>query len=682
MDVAYTFADGASMTSLADPSADAASADTPSAAVLADGAGSDPETLRSVLRERFGLADFRPGQERAIRALLDRGAALAVFPTGGGKSLCYQLPALLLEGVTLVVSPLIALMKDQIDALRARGIDASRLDSSLPFDEQRSIEGRLRSGALRILYVAPERFNNERFLELLRRVPIALFAVDEAHCISEWGHNFRPDYLKLADTARELGAARVLALTATATPQVVDDVCASFRIPPECAVVTGFHRPNLFLSSHPTLPYERDTTLVRRMKERPPGPGIVYVTLQRTAERVAKVLAEAGIPARAYHAGMKDDQRAQVQEWWKASDRATVVATIAFGMGIDKADVRYVYHYNLPKGLESYSQEIGRAGRDGLPSTVELLGGLDDLATLENFAYGDTPTEASVRSLVDEILSAGPAFDVSLYDLSSRHDIRQLVLRTALTYLELLGILRQGTPFYAGYRIKLRIPLPEILDRFTGERRAFLESVFKAAKFGTSWYTLTPEEVALKTGADRGRIVRAVDYLGEQGWAEVEASEVRQRYTRLIADVDAAALTAELMERFARRETTEVRRVLDVVELASGAGCLTNRLLAHFGEAREAPCGHCTFCETGVAQTFPPLREPPPIAGAVDARRLVELRDAHPDALGAPRQQARFLCGLTSPGISRARLGRDPLFGALEDRRFADVLAWCEGLGQ
>ncbi|HEX8242281.1 MAG TPA: ATP-dependent DNA helicase RecQ, partial [Longimicrobium sp.] len=334
--------------------------------------------IHAVLHERFGLPAFRPGQERVIRAILERGAALAVFPTGGGKSLCYQLPALLLDGVTLVVSPLIALMKDQIDALRGLGIDAARLDSSLTFDEAKSVEKRLLSGALRLLYVSPERFNNERFLQLLGRVHIALFAVDEAHCISEWGHNFRPDYLKLADTAREMGAQRVLALTATATPQVVDDVCASFAIPRECAVVTGFHRPNLFLSVHPTRPGERDGELVRRMRSRPPGPGIVYVTLQRTAERVAKLLDEAGIPARPYHAGMNDDVRAQVQEWWKASDHGIVVATIAFGMGIDKADVRYVYHYNLPKGLESYSQEIGRAGRDGEPSVVELLGGLDD----------------------------------------------------------------------------------------------------------------------------------------------------------------------------------------------------------------------------------------------------------------------------------------------------------------
>ncbi|HEX6749752.1 MAG TPA: ATP-dependent DNA helicase RecQ [Longimicrobium sp.] len=637
--------------------------------------------IGAVLRERFGLGAFRPGQERVIRAILEHGAALAVFPTGGGKSLCYQLPALLLDGVTLVVSPLIALMKDQIDALRALGIDAARLDSSLTFDETKSVEKRLLSGELRLLYVSPERFNNERFLQLLGRVHVALFAVDEAHCISEWGHNFRPDYLKLADTAREMGAERVLTLTATATPQVVVDVCESFRIPRDCAVVTGFHRPNLFLSVHPTRPEERDAELVRRMRSRPPGPGIVYVTLQRTAERVAKLLDEAGIPARAYHAGMNDDVRAQVQEWWKASDHGTVVATIAFGMGIDKADVRYVYHYNLPKGLESYSQEIGRAGRDGQPSVVEMLGGMDDVATLENFAFGDTPTEGAVRSFVAELLGAGAAFDVSIFDLSSRHDIRQLVVKTALTYLELLGVVRQGTPFYAGYRIRLKTGLRDILDRFTGERRHFVDGIFREASFGRTLYTMNPEEVALRLGSDRGRVCRAVEYLGEQDLAEVQASDARLRFTRTATHVDADALVRELMERFERREAQEVARVGDVVALAGRDGCITNGLLAHFGEARDEPCGHCTYCETGRATVFPAPPAPAPVERRVDAAAVRRLRDEQAEALGAPRQLARFLCGLTSPAVSRARLGRNPLFGALEDRRFAEVLAWCEQLG-
>ncbi len=358
-----------------------------------------------VLAEQFGFDSFRPGQQQVVEALLAGRSALAVFPTGGGKSLCYQLPALLLDGVTIVVSPLIALMKDQIDFLTRRGVDAARLDSSLGPDEARDVSNRLRDGRLRLLYVAPERFNNERFLAQLEATKIALFAVDEAHCISEWGHNFRPDYLKLAVRARELGAERVLALTATATPAVVADIREGFGIEEADAVVTGFYRPNLTLLTTPTPADARDQLLIDRLREREPGSTIVYVTLQRTALRVASLLAAAGLPARAYHAGMSAEERVAVQDWWTGSDRNVVVATIAFGMGIDKADVRYVYHFNLPKGLESYSQEIGRAGRDGAPSTCELLACPDDVPTLENFAFGDTPTREALTSLCDEVFA-------------------------------------------------------------------------------------------------------------------------------------------------------------------------------------------------------------------------------------------------------------------------------------
>src|SRR3954452_22925735 len=343
-----------------------------------------------VLAARFGFDAFRPGQERVVEALLAGRSALAVFPTGAGKSLCYQLPALVLDGMTIVVSPLIALMKDQIDFLQRSGIAAARLDSSLDAADQRDIFDRLRAGSLKLLYVAPERFNNERFLGQLARARISLFAVDEAHCISEWGHNFRPDYLKLAERAGELAAERVLALTATATPAVVADIRAGFGIAEADAVVTGFYRPHLTLLTTPSAAGERDATLIERLRERPAGSTIVYVTLQRTALRIAELLAGAGVPARPYHAGMSADERVAVQEWWTGSAEAIVVATIAFGMGIDKADVRYVYHYNLPKSLESYSQEIGRAGRDGRESICELLACPDDVPTLENFAFGDT----------------------------------------------------------------------------------------------------------------------------------------------------------------------------------------------------------------------------------------------------------------------------------------------------
>jgi ATP-dependent DNA helicase RecQ len=637
-------------------------------------------SAREVLESRFGFSSFRAGQERVVEALLAGRSALAVFPTGAGKSLCYQLPALMLDGVTVVVSPLIALMKDQIDALVRLGVDAARLDSSIEKAEARGVSDRLHAGTLKLLYVAPERFNNERFLTELAHTPISLFAVDEAHCISEWGHNFRPDYLKLAARARELGAERVLALTATATPAVVADICAGFGIAAEETVVTGFYRPNLTMLTTPARTGERAQLLIDRLRERDSGSTIVYVTLQRTALRVASLLAAAGLPARPYHAGLSPEDRVATQEWWTASPRNIVVATIAFGMGIDKADVRYVYHLNLPKGLESYSQEIGRAGRDGEPSTCELYACEDDIPTLENFTFGDTPTPEAVASLLDDVFvnDVGSQFVVSDYELSGRFDIRPLVLRTILTYLELDGFLRQGTPFYAGYSFRpLSVSFEDVYSAYDPARADFLRRVVASGKTGRLWTNLDPDASAAALGEERSRIVAALGHLEEQRLIELRSSDVRQRFTVLAQPGSRDELLATLGDRFARREQAEVERIARVVALVTHEGCQVNALVGYFGEVRLEPCGHCTFCLTGEAQRLPETEAQPPLAAEVDSDALAALVSAHPGALGAARQQARFLCGITSPATTRAKLTRDDLFGVAAGRRFDDVLAWC-----
>jgi ATP-dependent DNA helicase RecQ len=313
---------------------------------------------------------------------------------------------------------------------------------------------------------------------------------------------------------------------------------------------------------------------------------------------------------------------------------------------------------------------------------VELLACPDDVPTLENFAYGDTPTRTSLESLVGEILGLGEDFDVSLADLATRHDVRPLVLRTALTYLELLGVLRHGTPFYAGYQARLLLPLAEIVGRFSGERAAFLDAVFARAKRGRAWYSLDPRAVAEALGQERSRVVAALEYLAERGLVELRAADARQRYTRLDHAATTAGLVAHLAERFAEREAREVDRLRQVLDLVTLDGCQVNALVGHFGERREAPCGHCSWCETHTPARLPPPSALPSIERVVDRAALLGLSRVHPSALGAPRQRARFLCGLTSPATAAARLGRHPLFGALAAHRFADVLHWCEDEGR
>ena len=633
----------------------------------------DLSSARQLLKQQFGFDDFRPGQAEVIENLLAGHSAAAVFPTGGGKSLCYQLPGQLFEGLTLVVSPLIALMKDQIDGLKRRGAAAERLDSTLTAEESAAVMQAVRDGSLRLLYVAPERFNNERFRESMSRTKIALFAVDEAHCISEWGHSFRPDYLKLARFARQCKAERVLALTATATPQVLADICREFEIEPGRAVRTGFYRPNLSLVATPVAAADRDKLLVEQIKNSPPGPTIVYVTLQKTAETVAQRMSAAGLPARAYHAGMETEARTEVQDWFMRGDRGIVVATIAFGMGVDKADIRYVYHYNLPKSLENYSQEIGRAGRDGATSHCEMFVCPDDLGPLENFAHGDTPSRESVRGLLGDVFRSGADFDLSIYESAGRHDIRQLFVQTLLTYHELAGHLQAGTPFYSRYSFQPFASSQQILARFEGERREFLAQVLRQARKAKTWFHIDLDEAGRAIGQPRDRIVRAFDYLAEQRLIELKAEGVRQTYRRLQPPADLDALADDLHRRLVEREQRELARLDQVLALAGHDGCQTALLAGYFGEPLAKACGHCSWC-TGGRQRVPLLpRREVLLDESVWPRALALVREKR-DVLGEPRALARFLCGLTSPRLSAARLGGHALFGALAQAPFANVL--------
>lgn len=532
----------------------------------------------------------------------------------------------------------------------------------------------VRSGQLRLLYVAPERFNNERFREAVMQIRVSLFAVDEAHCISEWGHNFRPDYLKLAEFAKLCRAERVLALTATATPRVLDDVCRAFDIAPDCATRTGFYRPNLTLLTQPVTAEQRGDVLLEQIQQQPAGPTIVYVTLQRTAETVAERLAAADLAAKPYHAGLAADRRSAVQDWFIDSDSGIVVATIAFGMGVDKANIRYVYHYNLPKSLENYAQEIGRSGRDGDLLICRMLVCLDDMNVLENFVYGDTPTLPAIQSLLTELFALDDAFDVSYNELAAQHDIRILVVRTLLTYLELDGFLEGGTPFYAGYQFKPMMSSQQILEQFEGARQAFLANMFRQARKARTWLHIDVDRAAQAIGTTRDRIVRALDYLGEQQMLEVKVQGVRHRYRRLKTPDDHSATAASLHQRMADRETGEIARLQEVLTLAGHDGCQVSALCAHFDRPLDAPCGHCSWCQGDQTPVPLPSRPVPEMDEGI-WRQMAALVQDHVDTLSEPYAQARFLCGVTSPKLTRAKLSSHALFGALAHVPFQDVLS-------
>ena len=633
--------------------------------------------MKEVLRKHFGFDELRSGQREVVDILMAGRPALAVFPTGGGKSLCYQLPALMLEGTALIVSPLLALMKDQVDGLVAKGIAAARLDSTLTAEEYRGVSGRLLGGELKLLYVSPEKLGNGEFRKLIQGVNLSLIAVDEAHCISEWGHNFRPDYLKLGKTCRQLKVKRILALTATATPKVEADIRKRFGIAKDDAVKLSFHRKNLDLRITPCTPDGRKALLLERLGKWG-KPSVVYVTRQETAEEVATFLAKSGLSARAYHAGLRSELRREIQEEFMGGGVDTVVATIAFGMGVDKADIRAVIHYNLPKSLEGYTQEIGRAGRDGMPATCEWLACGDDLTVLENFIFSDTPGERAVRNLLERVLKLGDDFDVSLYDLATSCDIRQTVVSTILAYLEMDGTLEARGSFFDSYRIKLLQPLPRVLAGRKPKERKQLEGVFEGLDAEWKWHTVRIRETAERIGMQREKLREMVADLETAGDVSLKKSDWRQAYRIRKQPEDLRILAERMSEGFKAREASDLKRLEQVLALSSGKSCLTKALLKHFGEKMEEPCGHCDRCR-GVPPVKLKRRKPRKISSA-ELEAIKRLADGKHAALGTARQMARFLCGMSSPASMRARLYRHDQYGMLGDLPFREVEILAESL--
>ena len=352
--------------------------------------------MRDLLKQYFGYDDFLPLQEEIISNVLDARDGLVLMPTGGGKSLCYQLPALRLDGLTLVVSPLIALMKDQVDGLKSNGIAAAFLNSSLTFAEMRRVQEQAQQGVLKILYVAPERLSNPAFQGFLARLKVSLVAVDEAHCISVWGHDFRPEYRRLGELRQSLPGVPFLALTATATERVRGDILGQLQLSQPQAYIASFNRANLNYSVVPKTKNSFDTLLTLLQKHKGES-GIIYCTSRKETESMAARLRGKGFDAQPYHAGLDDEVRRQTQERFIRDQVSIIVATIAFGMGIDKPNVRLIVHYSIPKSLEGYYQETGRAGRDGLPSDCVLLYTYGDAAKQEYF-FDEIEDEAERRN--------------------------------------------------------------------------------------------------------------------------------------------------------------------------------------------------------------------------------------------------------------------------------------------
>ena len=403
-----------------------------------------PLEMAQALRTHFGFREFRPGQEAAIRSAMSGHDTLVLMPTGSGKSLCYQLPGLSLRGTTVVVSPLIALMKDQVDGLRERGHPVVAINSTLSVDERRVADWAVATGEKDFVFTTPEQLASADFRSMLRRHPIDLFVVDEAHCLSQWGHDFRPEYLNLGRYLDDLGRPPVLAMTATATPDVIRDILGQLGIPDAEIVHTGFDRPNLSLEVYRVFDEADRRAHLIALLDSEPGPTIVYVPTVKCVDELTALLREIGIEAEGYHGRLGPAARHEAQERFMGGGARVMVATNAFGMGIDKADIRRVVHHGLPPTIEAYYQEVGRAGRDGLPAVGTLLYHRDD-PKLQRFfqgaRYPDAEDLVNVHHALKRLATGAEA--PTLDELQAISPVPKTRLKVVLALFERKGIARQ-----------------------------------------------------------------------------------------------------------------------------------------------------------------------------------------------------------------------------------------------
>lgn len=631
-------------------------------------------TIEHSLQQIFGFDALRQGQQEVIDTVMSGHSCAAIFPTGSGKSLCYQLPALHLPHLTLVISPLLALIKDQVDFLQGKGIAAASIDSSMDRDAVQQVMQGVRDGSIKILMISVERLKNERFRHFISQIPLSMMVVDEAHCISEWGHNFRPDYLKLPQYMQQLNIPQVLLLTATATPSVIEDMKSKFAIAPEHIVVTGFYRPNLNLMIKPCDNDDKLDALYNHLQESESKPSIIYVTLQQTAEQVARQLQKLDVNAHAYHAGLASEVREAIQRQFMLGEINCIVATIAFGMGVDKADIRQVIHFDLPKSIENYSQEIGRAGRDRNESDCILLGNKTGLTVLENFVYGDTPDEAAIAGVLQLIDQQDGDWEFTLNYLSREYNIRQLPLKTLLVYLELKNVISPKFSYFADYRFKLIKTKHEILAHFQGERQAFVEAIFQCAPKARVWHQLDFDALYQYHNAPRQRVVAAIDYFNEQGWIELESKQITEVYQVIDTSQPVSQLALELYNLFEQKEASEIGRIRNMVELFESDQCLSHQLARYFADEK-APekCGHCSVC-TGQVAKLPGSHHEHHLAAIEQIQQwIAPFLQACPSSV-TDQSVARFLCGITTPLITKTKAKKMEGFATLEHLPFADVV--------
>jgi ATP-dependent DNA helicase RecQ len=639
----------------------------------------DTHELDRHLNELFGLEEFRPGQREVIESILGGKDVLCVMPTGGGKSLCYQLPALIRPGLTLVISPLIALMKDQVDALQGRGIRATLINSTLDLDEQNARLAEIELGRYDLAYIAPERFRSKRFVEAMARVRPSLLAVDEAHCISEWGHDFRPDYTRIGLARQALGMPQCVALTATATDLVRRDITKQLDLQDVSQFVTGFDRPNLTYRAADARKDQEKFQILGDALERNPGPAIVYASSRKRCEEVATWVARTlRREAVVYHAGLGREERDHAQNQFMNGHVDVVVATNAFGMGVDKSNIRSVVHFNMPGTLEAYYPVAGRAGRDGLPADCTLIHAPGDRFLQEMFIENEYPSRAAVYLIYDFLrrLKDDP---IELTQAQIREqsgtDLHESAIGTAIGLLEKAGALERFSPRenQAIVRINLEPDGDSLLGKLGPQAHvqrnvlAALEAIVNR-RFGEPVY-FSPEDLSARLGMERAAFTRAmralsaelpIDYVPPFRGNAIHVLDRDRRMGTL--GIDFEALDA--------RRSQEYEKLDRMIQYAQSKTCRRAYILRYFGDKHAQECGRCDRCHPGgpvaAASSLTTIDTP---AGSETLRKILS---------GVARAKGRFgkvliaqmLLGAGNERMEKTGLDRLTTFGILAKSGF------------
>jgi ATP-dependent DNA helicase RecQ len=636
-------------------------------AAAADDASAPPEA-HAALAEIFGFDGFREGQEEVVAAVLRGQDVLCVMPTGAGKSLCYQLPALLREGVTLVVSPLISLMQDQVESLRRTGVAAAEINSAVALQDQDAALEQAARGELKLLFVAPERFRNERFRRKILDVGISLVAIDEAHCISQWGHDFRPDYRRLGSALKTLDHPQVLALTATAPPEVQDDVVEQLGMREPARFVRGIVRPNLHYDVVRTRGKEaKERALLRLVRK--PGASLVYCATRKEVDRVYDLFRSERLGGLRYHAGLGQEERARAQDAFLSGEAQLLVATNAFGMGVDRADIRRVIHFAIPRSIEAYVQETGRAGRDGEQASCVLLFDPADLHVQRFFIESSNPSREVISEVFRVLRASGSGrLEMTTDELVARMRVQSttFAVGSALAILDRASVVKRGARGENLAHIRVlpapgalftERPLPPglgrllaaLIERFGVDTPASLDTGALAAERG-----LTAETI--RRGLTRLHELDRIEYT-----AAFRGRATEVRYEGLPED----ALAKVDFEWLDAKRAREEARLDEMVGYTSSPGCRVRYLLDCFGAEEQAHhCGHCDRCtaladpKRGRRTEAATLRTQETMGTVLEAVQAFDKRYGF-------RKLAGHLAGSDAEGVGTGPLSEGPTRGRL-----------------